>query len=398
MRPRGKHVVAEQLLGLGTPGGPSQVQPVDIELVCSDEDPFTFDESLRQQLFILASAAQQHDVLISADQCAVPGATLGQDHGSQQLTTCEHCGRSRMTPLARGAAATLECVFEDVPSKATPMLQHTASLSHQIRTSSAAPLATPPTSKCVQSLIDPAKAAPDLAMQAGALALASLPGTRSSQLTTAARAPSPPASTFAANCIDLTPSQPWHAPSRHSQPVGPVHATPPCAIAFHRALGGLAASAPNAPMRPHVRGPVQSAALSQAGPALGSIYSNGCPNTPLNSVRTTASSQGTLLVQHRRSNSTGSLPAAPPSSMRTTGGSYTASAQPSEPHSWPGAPPPSECSFRGCEDVAAFGSMTLWDMLCGRFQSRIPGMEAFNERVRPLRWAAWDPCSKNRSR
>lgn len=49
-------------------------------------------------------------------------------------------------------------------------------------------------------------------------------------------------------------------------------------------------------------------------------------------------------------------------------------------------------------DAAGVGSMTLWDMLCGRFQSRVPGMDAFNERVRPPRWAGWDPCSKNRSR
>ena len=49
-------------------------------------------------------------------------------------------------------------------------------------------------------------------------------------------------------------------------------------------------------------------------------------------------------------------------------------------------------------DAAGMGTMTLWDMLSGKFQSRVPGMDVFNERVRPPRWTAWDPCSKNRSR
>lgn len=322
---------------------------------------------------------------------------MEEDHDSQQLTTCEHRGRVRLTPLTRDT--TLEFVFEGARSNAAHTLQHAASSSHQISTSSAAPLATSPPSICVQSLINPARVAPALGMQADALAPASLPVACSSQLTTAGRAPSAHAFTFAANRLDLTPSKPWHAPSCRSEGSGPVQPTPPCSMASHRPFCGVAAGAANAPIRPHVRGPVQSAALPQPDSALGSTYSNGCPDAPVNWMRTTPSSQGLLLVQRCRSHSTGSLPEGLAPSVRTTVSSYRASAQQlSGQQSRPSAPPPSECSLGGCEGAPALGSMTMWDMLCGRFLSRVPGMDAFNERARPPRWAAWDPCSKHRSR
>ena len=50
-------------------------------------------------------------------------------------------------------------------------------------------------------------------------------------------------------------------------------------------------------------------------------------------------------------------------------------------------------------DAASMAGMTLWDMLSGKYQSRVPGMNAAHSlgAARP-KWAAWDPCSKYRSR
>ena len=50
------------------------------------------------------------------------------------------------------------------------------------------------------------------------------------------------------------------------------------------------------------------------------------------------------------------------------------------------------------KDVANMEGMTLWDMLSGKYQSRVPGMNGLALDVAPPRWAAWDPCSMNRSR
>lgn len=47
--------------------------------------------------------------------------------------------------------------------------------------------------------------------------------------------------------------------------------------------------------------------------------------------------------------------------------------------------------------AAEMGVVTLWDMLAGRVNSRIPGMSDEAARARAP-WTAWDPCSKHRSR
>jgi hypothetical protein len=50
------------------------------------------------------------------------------------------------------------------------------------------------------------------------------------------------------------------------------------------------------------------------------------------------------------------------------------------------------------DDAAGMAGMTLWDILSGKYQSRVPCMNSLNEQVAAPRWAAWDPCSKHRSR
>lgn len=42
--------------------------------------------------------------------------------------------------------------------------------------------------------------------------------------------------------------------------------------------------------------------------------------------------------------------------------------------------------------------ITLWDMLSGKYQSRVPGMNGLAPDALPPKWAAWDPCSMYRSR
>ena len=49
-------------------------------------------------------------------------------------------------------------------------------------------------------------------------------------------------------------------------------------------------------------------------------------------------------------------------------------------------------------DASSMAGMTLWDMLSGKYQSRVPGMNGSHDFSARPTWAAWDPCSKYRSR
>lgn len=46
------------------------------------------------------------------------------------------------------------------------------------------------------------------------------------------------------------------------------------------------------------------------------------------------------------------------------------------------------------EDALKAGPVTLWDVLSGKVSSRIPNLHLGAQSP----WAAWDPCSKYRSR
>jgi hypothetical protein len=48
--------------------------------------------------------------------------------------------------------------------------------------------------------------------------------------------------------------------------------------------------------------------------------------------------------------------------------------------------------------AAGMAGMTLLDILTGKYQSRVPGMNVTQRNVSRPYWAAWDPCSKYRSR
>jgi hypothetical protein len=50
------------------------------------------------------------------------------------------------------------------------------------------------------------------------------------------------------------------------------------------------------------------------------------------------------------------------------------------------------------QDAALMGSMNFWDILSGKYNSRVPTMNACQKHSCGNSWAAWDPCSKYRSR